>query len=972
MRWDQAQAQAVEWGGYLTTINDVNENTWVVQTFSGYGGDCFIGANDLQQEGTWVWVEDGTNFWNGAASGSPVGGRYSNWSGGEPNNSGNEDVCQMYMPSGTWNDHKVFYALRGIVEASDTDGDGLPDRWETGHGLSPTDPTGDNGTDGDPDSDGLTNAQEYAHNADPDNSDTDGDGLNDGDEVNVHLTNPARADSDGDGLSDSEELAQSTNPNNPDSDGDGLPDGWEVNNGLLPNDATGANGASGDPDGDGLTNAQEYANHTNPYNADSDGDGYNDAAEVAAGSDPTDPASDPTNLPPHVTYRLGDATELLDEDFYSGVDRNGSGLAPMGRMAFFGSTSNAGKKVAFWAVNIDTENIAVFIVDIGVPSSWLRLWPQDIDDDPNEPIIWTPDDQYIVAKGRRTSVATGATAPHAPFGYALSEPSSTRLSEKNWFVTNYSSEIVALPVLPDGSEDSSRQPTIITAFSSSGVSAVWPAIAPDWSAVTFLNYHEPEVGPNTGDVYVLANLPEILNASRDPLTGISALAPTSLSDPHIVPIRTSESEHVCVPPFFSEDRSLVFYSEDWKNVFVVGDFYNTLLQSNFDVMVSRADGTGEDFQLDIPRNQAVVIPTPGGTRLIYIDDAAGVMHLYISTLEVHSEVTGTTVGDPVNNDIVTTTVQHASDASGTTVGIPTGTTVDFPVGALREIQITTPIDPAQTPQLPEGIGAIPVIREFGPAGTTFDHDITITISYTDAEIGNYDESTLQVFRYDEDHGKFDIPVEVSSRDLEHNTISFIVRGFSMYGLAQLLDTDGDGLYDNEDPDDDNDGIPDVSDAFPLDTDNDSLDNAVDPDDDADGIVDGEDTYPLDTDNDGLNNAADPDDDADGIIDSLDPFPLDTNNNGLRNDVDPDDDGDGILDVREAPGDADGDGIPNSLDLDSDNDGVPDGMEFALGTNPYDPDNPTLVPLPWWPIGVAVLGAGLLALRRHRRKAGSTA
>jgi len=968
MRWDQAQAQAVEWGGYLATVNDVHENTWLVQTFSGYGGDCFIGANDLHQEGVWVWVEDGTNFWNGTADGNPAGGRYSNWSGGEPNNSGNEDVGQLYISSGTWNDEGITSRLRGIVEASDTDGDGLPDRWETGHGLSPTDPTGDNGADGDPDSDGLTNAQEYAHGADPDNSDTDGDGLNDGDEVNIHLTNPARADSDGDGLSDSEELAQSTNPNNPDTDGDGLPDGWEVTNGLLPNDATGDNGASGDPDTDGVINSQEHAHNTDPQDLDTDDDTYSDDAEISAGSDPTDPASDPTNLPPHVTYRLGDATELLDEDFYSGADRNGSGLAPMGRMAFFGSTSNDGKRVAFWAVNIANKYIAVFLVDIGVSSSWLRLWQEDIEDDPNEPIIWTPDDQYIVTKGRRTSVATGATAPHAPFGYALSEPSSTRLSENNWFVTNYSSEIVALPVLPDGSEDSSRQPTIITAFSSSGASAVWPAIAPDWSAVTFLDYHELPVGPNTGDVYVLANLPEILNAPRDPLTGISTLAPTSLSDPHIVPIRTSESEHVCVPPFFSEDRSLVFYSEDWNNVFVVGDFYNTLLQSNFDVMVSRADGTGEDFQVDIPRNQAVVIPTPGGTRLIYIDDSEGVMHLYISTLEVASEVTGTTVGD---NDIVTTTEQHASDASGTTVEIPAGTTVNFPADKPQEVQITTPIDPAQTPQLPEGIGAIPVIRQFGPEGTTFDQDITITISYTDAEIGDYDEATLQVFMYNEENGKFDIPVEtIIGRDFVNNTISFTVTHFSTFGLAEP-DTDGDGILDTEDPDDDNDGIPDASDAFPLDTDNDGLDNVDDPDNDADGIPDGEDAYPLDTNNNGLNNAADPDDDSDGIIDSLDEFPLDTNNNGLRNDVDPDDDGDGIPDIAEPPGDADGDGIANLLDLDSDNDGAPDGVEFSLGTNPYDPDNPTLMPLPWWPIGVALLGAGLLALRR-RRQAGSSA
>ena len=89
---------------------------------------------------------------------------------------------------------------------ADTDHDGLPDGYERSHGFDPNDDATtnpNNGPTGDPDGDGLTNAQELARGTAPNNRDSDGDGVSDWDEVMVNSTNPLTStDGDGDGIPD--------------------------------------------------------------------------------------------------------------------------------------------------------------------------------------------------------------------------------------------------------------------------------------------------------------------------------------------------------------------------------------------------------------------------------------------------------------------------------------------------------------------------------------------------------------------------------------------------------------------------------------------------------------------------------------------------------------------------------------------------------------------------------------------------
>lgn len=146
---------------------------------------------------------------------------------------------------------------------ADTDSDGANDCQEYAEGSDPNDP--------DSDGDGLLDGAELnTHNTDPNSNDTDMDGCLDGDEVNTYGSNPlADPDSDNDGLTDCEEDGTyGTDRNNPDTDGGGINDGLEVNTfGTDPLDPI----------------------DDCPNNRDADGDGLTDCEEIELGLDPTNP-----------------------------------------------------------------------------------------------------------------------------------------------------------------------------------------------------------------------------------------------------------------------------------------------------------------------------------------------------------------------------------------------------------------------------------------------------------------------------------------------------------------------------------------------------------------------------------------------------------------------------------------------------------------------------------------------------------
>ena len=227
----------------------------------------------------------------------------------------------------------------------DTDGDGMPDAWEVANGLDPTSNSNMDGANGDPDGDGFGNLWEYVNptwgtrngstnpptqyfrpgpfnmtatespcnpvlglgpggcliftaevdgitQTDPNNNDTDGDGLNDSYEAFVLLTDPTSVDTDGDGIWDGVEVngsygdpPQATDPRNNNTDGDQFDDGEEDLNGngvVDPGetDPTRIEDA-GDFDNDGIDNWEENMTCTLWNVSDTDGGGVNDGDELS-------------------------------------------------------------------------------------------------------------------------------------------------------------------------------------------------------------------------------------------------------------------------------------------------------------------------------------------------------------------------------------------------------------------------------------------------------------------------------------------------------------------------------------------------------------------------------------------------------------------------------------------------------------------------------------------------------------------
>ncbi|NCS30372.1 MAG: hypothetical protein GPJ18_18240 [Microcystis aeruginosa F13-15] len=103
--WTDAQAEAKSLGGNLITINNADEQQWILNTF-GTTGNYWIGLKKNLDNGAWEWI-----------NGEKV--NYLNWSPNEPNGEGIENYGMIIgdqdvnFAQGKWNDYTNASILRG-------------------------------------------------------------------------------------------------------------------------------------------------------------------------------------------------------------------------------------------------------------------------------------------------------------------------------------------------------------------------------------------------------------------------------------------------------------------------------------------------------------------------------------------------------------------------------------------------------------------------------------------------------------------------------------------------------------------------------------------------------------------------------------------------------------------------------------------------------------------------------------------
>ena len=829
---------------------------------------------------------------------------------------------------------------------TDDDNDGFTDTQEQGAGSDPLDP---NSLPEDSDNDGLTDVEEVSIGTDPSNPDTDGDGvsdINDADPLNPQIGldsdgdgNPDTTDpdDDNDGISDENDALPFDPTENSDYDGDGIGDNadpdddndgyddvLENQEGTNPTDAL---DIPLDSDRDGLSNSQEEALGTDPFDADTDGDGMNDKID----SDPL------TGIPPTDTDEDGIPDTIdpdNDNDGYSdeveiglGTDPNDSNETPSDQDSDF-IPDELEEDFNTDPNNPDTDGDGILDGQDDFPTDPDRGIDTDgdgIDDtqDPDDDDDGVLDaDDAFPTNADETSDSDGdgigdnADQDDDNDGYTdvsetlggsdPNDSTSTPDDQDNDFMSDAEENIIGT----DPNNDDTDNDGIIDGRDS--------------------NPLDPGNNSNSDDSDG-DGIPDSIDPDDDN-DGYSDEVEIGLgTDPNDSNETPSDQDSDFIPDELEED-----FNTDPNNPDTDGD---GILdgQDDFPTDPDRGidtDGDGIDDTQD---------PDDDDDGVLDADDA------FPTNADETSDSDGDGIGDNADQD---------DDNDGYT-------DVSETLGG------SDPNDSTSTPD--DQDNDFMSDAEENIIGTDPNNDDTDNDGIIDGRDSNPLDPGNNSNSDDSDGDG--IPDSIDPDD-DNDGVPDIMDRFPL-NPDENSDLDNDGIGDNSDSDLDGDGVENANDEFPsdadesADNDNDGVGDNADPDDDNDGYSDAieliEGSNPLnpssipdDADSDGLTDAeelllgTDPNDhdtDGDGVDDQTDEFPLDPEHNsdqdydGIPDLLDPDDDNDGVPDVVDIfpydPNesfDSDSDGIGNNADADDDNDGCIDVIEISAGTDPLDAED----------------------------------
>ncbi|OFC70464.1 choice-of-anchor L domain-containing protein [Alteromonas confluentis] len=904
--------------------------------------------------------------------------------GADANGDGIDDNAITAIPD-TDNDGIADYRDK------DSDGDGLPDSVEMQSSGS------------DSDADGIDDAFDVDQTG---GTDANGDGIDDNtnpyalDFDNDGVPDFLDSDSDNDGISDGEEA----NVSGPDTDGDGIPDSLDVDQTGGPdtnNDGVDDNYIPTDTDGDG---APDYLDR------DADGDGVPDAVEGTSQTDNDgtadyrDADSDNDGIPDSTEAMIsgidsdGDGIDdAFDVDQTGGTDANNDGVDDNVTL----TDSNENGTPDYLDNQVDTDGDGLSDVDEGNGDIDVDGIPNYADTDSDGDGIPDSVEGQIDSDGDGTADYLDTDSDNDGISDALEGTSDSDLDgTPDYLDTSIDEDNDGVPDIVEGTNDTDGDGT------------------PDYLDADSDNDGLPDgyefglTGADSDgdgiDDYLDADSTGGQDTNNDGID--DSVSGIDTDGDGVADYQSVDADGDGVPDRVEIASSFIDSDQDG-----IPDVYDVDSTGGVD---EDADGIDDQFDADFNsgpdangdgiNDLALVVPDHDGDQLPDHLDADSDNDSISDGVEANAtgfDNDGDGIDDAFDSDY--TGIDTDGDGyadGGVTIDTDGDGIIDmFDLDSDNDGRFDS-LEASSTDADRDGIADSPVSIITNPVDSDGDGipDFRDLDSNND---GNYDIDGTPESRFDNNgDGRIDLTGDIDGDGIDdavdsdltikgaggNNDIDFdgaanaVDNDDDNDGLADItegtIDSDGDGIIDSRDADSDNDGIPDVVEtdrpaATGIDDDFDGIDNAYDvdstggidadndgvddqfviPDTDGDGIPDYLDT---DSDNDGLTDAEEQslvplsgvDRDNDGIDDAIDvtyTFGTDSNNDGVDDNLvstsdfdgdgllnyrDNDSDGDGIEDAKEGRSDSDGDGIPDYADTDSDNDGIPDIEEGDIDTD----------------------------------------